>query len=137
MTWRSCNRSAYGLEGEGNDTLGYDFLYRDLENRLGGRADSPLCFIEVKASSGNGSESFPMTANEWDKARECHQTGESVYIIVRVANVRDDPQIADVIIDPFGLYGEGQVAVVSRDIWVHVGQPQSGDDVAADAEPAT
>ncbi|TXG79149.1 MAG: DUF3883 domain-containing protein [Rhodocyclaceae bacterium] len=45
----------------------------------GGRADGPLCRIEVKASSGDGSESFPMTANEWDKARECHQMDESVY----------------------------------------------------------
>lgn len=136
MSWRSRNRSAYGLEGEGNDALGYDFLYRDIENRLGGRADRPLCCIEVKASSGDGSESFPMTANEWDKARECHQTDESVYIIVRVANVRDDPQIADVIIDPFGLYGDGQVAVVSRDIWVYVGGPQSGGDEAAGVGPA-
>ena len=33
---------------------------------------------------------------------------------MRVANVRDDSQIADVIIDPFGLYGDGQVAVVTR-----------------------
>lgn len=77
-----------------------------------------------------------MTANEWDKARECHQTDKSGYIIVRVANVRDDPRIADVIIDPFGLYGDGQVAVVSRDIWVYVGGTQSRADEAAGVGPA-
>ncbi len=66
-----------------------------------------------------------MTANEWDKARECHQTDDSVYIIVRVEHARDDPRIADIIIDPFGLYGAGQVAVASRDIWVYVAGPQS------------
>ncbi|MBI4206676.1 MAG: DUF3883 domain-containing protein [Betaproteobacteria bacterium] len=82
-----------------------------------GRSNCPLCCIEVKASPGDGSESFPMTANEWEKARECHQAQDSVYIIVRVANARDAPRIADVIVDPFGLYGAGQVAVVSRDIY--------------------
>jgi len=34
MAWRSCNRTLYGLEGEGNDSLGYDFSYQDIENRL-------------------------------------------------------------------------------------------------------
>jgi hypothetical protein len=40
---------------------------------------------------------------------------------MRVARVRDDPRITDVIIDPFGLYGAGQIAVASRDLWIHVG----------------
>ena len=121
MAWLSCNRNAYGLEGEGNDSLGFDFSYRDIDNRLAGRSDRPLSCIEVKSSSGDGSEPFPMTAKEWDKARECHQAADSVYIIVRVAHVRDDPRITDVIIDPFGLYGVGQIAVASHDLWVHVG----------------
>ena len=135
MAWRSCNRNAYGLEGEGNDTLGFDFSYRDNENRLAGRVDRPVCCIEVKSSSGDGSEPFQMTANEWDKARDCHQTVDSVYIILRVARVRDDPKITDVIIDPFDLYGTGQVGVVSRDMWVYVGVPQSASDVADDPQP--
>jgi hypothetical protein len=135
MSWRSCNRNAHGLEGEGNDSLGFDFLYRDIENRFAGRANRPLCCIEVKASSGSGSDSFPMTANEWEKARECHQSEESVYIIMRVASARDDPHIADIIIDPFGLYGAGQVAVVSRDIWVYVGGTQSESDSADRVQP--
>jgi len=135
MAWRSCNRNAYGLEGEGNDSLGFDFSYRDNENRLAGRVDRPLCCIEVKSSSGDGSEPFPMTANEWDKARDCYQSADSVYIILRVAHVRDDPKITDVIIDPFSLYGAGQVGVVSRDMWVYVGAPQSASDVADDPQP--
>jgi hypothetical protein len=135
MAWRSCNRNAYGLEGEGNDSLGFDFSYRDNENRLAGREDHPLCCIEVKSSSGDGSEPFQMTANEWEKARDCHQTTDSVYIILRVAHVRDDPKIADMIIDPFSLYGAGQVDVVSRDMWVYVGVPQSVIDAADDPQP--
>ena len=135
MCWRSCNRNAYGLEGEGSDSLGFDFSYRDNENRLAGRENHPLCCIEVKSSSGDGSEPFPITANEWEKARDCHQTADSVYIILRVARVRDDPKITDVIIDPFGLYGAGQVGVVSRDMWVYVGVPQSVSDTADDQQP--
>lgn len=130
MSWQSRNRNAYGLEGDGDDSLGFDFQYRDIENRLVGRSNCPLCCIEVKTSTGDGSESFPMTANEWEKARECHLSQDAAYVIVRVANARDDPRIADVVVDPFGLYGAGQVAVVSRDIWVHVGVPQSEGDSA-------
>jgi hypothetical protein len=135
MAWRSCNRNAYGMEGEGDDSLGFDFSYRDNENLLAGRQDHPLCCIEVKSSTGDGSEPFQMTANEWEKARNCHQATDSVYIILRVSSVRDDPKITDVIIDPFGLYGGGQVAVVSRDMWVHVGVPQSVTDAADDPQP--
>ena len=76
-----------------------------------------------------------MTANEWEKARDCHQTADSVYIILRVARVRDDPKITDVIIDPFGLYGAGHVGVASRDMWVYVGVPQSVSDAADDPQP--
>lgn len=131
MAWRSCNRNAYGLQGEGDDSLGFDFIYRDIENQLAGRGDCPLCCIEVKATSGNGSEAFPMSANEWEKARECHQSTDSVYMILRVEHVREDPRISDMIIDAFGLYGEGHVGIVSRDMWVHVGAAQSANDVTA------
>ena len=135
MAWRSCNRNAYGLEGPGDDSLGFDFSYQDNENRLAGRQDRPLCYIEVKATSGEGSEPFPMTVNEWEKARYCHQTTDSVYIILRVSHVRDDPKITDAIIDPFGLYGEGHVGIVSRDMWVYVGAPQSVSGTVNDLQP--
>lgn len=130
MAWRSCNRNAYGLEGDGNDSLGYDFSYQDIENRLAGRSDRPLCYIEVKSSSGDGNEPFQITDNEWGKARECHQTVGLVHIIVRVAHIRDDPRIADVIVDPFGLYRAGQVGIVMQDMWVYVGLPQSPNSAA-------
>jgi len=102
---------------------------------LAGRQDRPLCFIEVKSSSGDGSEPFQMTVNEWEKARHCHQTTDSVYIILRVSHVRDNPKITDVIIDPFGLYGAGQVGLVSRDMWVYVGASQFVSDATHDQEP--
>jgi hypothetical protein len=75
-----------------------------------------------------------MTVNEWERARECHKAADSVYIVVRVGNVRDDPEIADVIIDPFGLYEAGQLAVASRDMWVHVGAPVTSDIAPVVAE---
>lgn len=134
MAWRSSNRNAYGLEGAGDDSLGFDFSYQDNENQLAGRQDRPLCYIEVKATSGEGSEPFPMTVNEWEKARYCHQTTDSVYIILRVSHVRVNPMITDLIIDPFGLHGAGQVGVVSRDMWVYIGAPQSVSDSTNDLQ---
>jgi len=105
--------------------------------QLAGRSDCPLCYIEVKSSSGDGSDPFPITANEWDKARECHQSADSVDIIVRVAHVRDDPKIADVVIDPFGLYSTGQVGLVTQDMWVYVGPPQSPGTAAGGSRSAS
>lgn len=119
--WRSENRRRYGLEGEANDSLGFDIEYRDIGGNLTGRADAPLCCIEVKSSSGPATSSFPMSANEWEKARACHETGNKTYIIIRVANVREKPQIADIIIDPFGLYLERKIATIANDMWVYVG----------------
>lgn len=137
MAWRSSNRNAYGLEGEGDDSLGFDFSYRDVDNRLTGRSVGPLCCLEVKSSSGDASEAFQMTANEWEKARECHQSGDAMYIIIRVAYVRDDPRIVDVILDPFRLYGEGQLAVASRDLWIHVGTSTPDANEGVDSDPPT
>lgn len=121
--WCSENRHRYGLEGEGADSLGYDMQYRDSAGILTGRQDVPLCFIEVKASSGDAREAFPISANEWEKARACHHNGTEVYLIIRVAAVRDLPRIADVILDPFGLYTEQKVALTTNDMWVYVGAP--------------
>ena len=48
--WVSSNRQRYGLEAEGDDNLGYDFQYRDIDGKLTGRETAPLCFIEVKSN---------------------------------------------------------------------------------------
>jgi hypothetical protein len=119
--WRSCNRNLYGLEGAGDDSLGFDFLYRDVEGRLTTRSDRPTCCLDVKASSGDGTEPFQMSANEGKKARECHESSNSVYAIIRVAHVRDNPRIIDVVFDPFGLYRAGQLALTTGDMWIYVG----------------
>ncbi len=121
--WRSCNRKLYGLEGVGDDSLGFDFEFRDVDGRLTMRSDRPACCLEVKASSGDGTEPFPMSAREWEKARECHESSDSVYVIIRVAHVRDNPKIIDVVLDPFGLYRAGQLAFSTQDMWIYVGVP--------------
>jgi hypothetical protein len=121
--WRSCNRNLYGLEGAGDDSLGFDFSYRDIEGRLTMRSDRPTCYLDVKASSGDGMEPFQMSANEWERARECHESSDSVYGIIRVAHVRDNPKITDIVFDPFGLYRAGQLALSTQDMWIHVGVP--------------
>ncbi len=121
--WQSENRQKYGLEGAGSDALGYDFSYRDVKGKLTTRTDKPMCYIEVKATTTDGSDAFPISANEWEKARECHLTSDTVYIIVRVANVREAPRISDMIYDPFGLYRIGQVALISDDMRMYVGRP--------------
>jgi hypothetical protein len=135
MAWLSCNRNLYGLEGPGDDSLGYDFSYRDTENRLTVRSDRPVCYIEVKSSAGEGRGSFQMSANEWEKARECHESADSVFIILRVAHVRDNPQIIDAIIDPFGLYRNGQLALSAQDMWVYLGAAQATVSPSADPPP--
>ena len=83
----------------------------------------PICYLEVKASSGDGTEPFQISVNEWNKAHECHQSNNSVYAIIRVAHVRDGPRIVDIIRDPFGLYCRGQLALSAQEMWVHVGAP--------------
>ncbi|OQB81201.1 MAG: hypothetical protein BWX88_04335 [Planctomycetes bacterium ADurb.Bin126] len=127
-SWRSCNRNLYGLEGEGDDSLGCDFSYRDVDGRLTTDPNRPMCYMDVKASSGDGSEPFQMSANEWNKARECHESSDSVYAVIRVAHVREAPTVVDIIFDPFGLYRKGQLALTAQDMWVHVGAPVASHD---------
>ncbi len=122
-SWRSCNRNLYGLEGAGDDSLGFDFSYRDVEGRLTAQPDHPMCYLDAKASSGDGTEPFQMSVNEWNKARECHESSDSIYVIVRISHVREGPSVVDIICDPFGLYRKGQVALSAQDMWIHVGKP--------------
>jgi hypothetical protein len=123
--WVSKNRSRYGLADVGEDDLGYDFCYRDVEGRLQGRMDRPTYYIEVKASAGDGESAFPMSANEWEQARECHGIQDQVYVVIRIADVRSGPRVSDVIYDPFGLYRKGQIALTASDMWVRVGKPSA------------
>jgi hypothetical protein len=121
--WVSANRERYGLEGKGNDSLGYDFHYRDIDCLLVKNGDAPICNIEVKSTVSDGDEPFPMSANEWDRARQCHESGDATYVIVRVRRVRDNPQIFDIVVDPFKLYRSGNIGMIVRDFLVQIGQP--------------
>jgi hypothetical protein len=121
--WVSPNRSRYGLANTGSDAHGCDFIYRDLDGALTGRQDQPECHIEVKATIGEGGQPFPMSIAEWEKAQLCHaSSGRLVYLIVRVEQVRTQPSIADVLMDPHQLWLEHRLALKAQDLWVYTGK---------------
>ncbi len=123
--WVSENRERYGMSKPEESGQGYDFCYSDEDGRLTGRKNQPLCYIEVKSSADSGSDSFPMSINEWEQARLCHEDKKALYIIIRVNNVQTQPAISDVILDPYCLWKKKQLSIAKRDLSVYVGKPVS------------
>ena len=118
--WVSKARERYGLPACGDDHLGFDFKVPDPDGRLFGRPSSEF-LIEVKSTSTDGSNPFPMSRPEWEKARKCHDAAdEGVYVILRVFYADESPRIGDVLIDPFGAEQRGEVRLDDRDLWVTV-----------------
>ena len=117
--WVSDSRRKYGIDGKGNDGLGYDFEYTDVDGRLTGETDQPHCLIEVKSTTSTENEPFPMTANEWAVAEQCYRgSQDKMYVIVRVLSVKSAPEIADVIVDPVRQWREGTLVLENRDFIV-------------------
>lgn len=122
--WVSEARRAYGFESEGDDTLGYDFEYRDTENIFRETAEESHYLIEVKATEGDGSGAFPMSTLEWRTAVETsYADDESVYVIVRVRYIGEEPEIHDIIVDPAELERQGLLKLTNKDLWVRAGTP--------------
>ena len=123
--WVSENRERYEGQAPKRVGQGYDFRYRDVTGRLTGRKDdAPLCLIEVKTTTGDGQASFPITANEWRVAQECHDPqDERFYLIIRVRQVQDAPEIFDVIIDPIQAIRDGWLQLVNKDFYLVVDHP--------------
>ena len=122
--WVSENRGGYKGQTPEPIILGCDFRYRDAAGRLTGRNDAPLCFIEVKTTTGDGRAPFPITSNEWRLAQECHDEGEDrVYVIIRVQQVQDAPEIFDVIVDPVQAFQDGWLRTRDKDFYLVVGRP--------------
>ena len=122
--WVSENRGGFGGQTSEPVILGCDFRYRDVAGRLSGRKDAPLCFIEVKTTTGDGGAPFPITSNEWHLAHECHDEGEGqVYLIVRVQQMLDAPEIFDVVVDPVQAFREGWLRTRDKDLYLVVGRP--------------
>ena len=120
--WVSENRAGY--KGQTLDPIihGCDFRYRDSAGQLTGRDDAPLCFIEVKATTGDGWAPFPMTFNEWRLAQECHDDGEErVYVIIRVRQIQKAPEIFDVVVDPVKALQDGWLRTRDKDLYLVVG----------------
>ena len=117
--WVSDSRRKYGIDGKGDDGLGYDFEYTDVEGKLTGATNRPLCLIEVKSTTSTHDPSFPMTANEWAVAEHCYKgLRKAQYVIVRVVDVKSAPVIADMVVDPVRLWREGKLALENRDFIV-------------------
>ncbi|MDE0000652.1 MAG: DUF3883 domain-containing protein [Rhodospirillaceae bacterium] len=120
--WVSENRGGYKAQTSDPLFHGCDFRYRDSAGRLTGRADAPLCFIEVKATTSDGRVPFPITINEWRLAQECHDdVEERVYVIVRVRQIQEAPEIFDVIVDPVKALQEGWLRTRDKDLYLVVG----------------
>ena len=119
--WVSENRGGY--KGQTLDPIvhGCDFRYRDDGGGLTGRNDAPLCLIEVKATTSDGRAPFPITINEWRLAQECHDDEERVYVIIRVRQVQEVPEIFDVIVDPVKALQDGWVRTRDKDLYLVVG----------------
>ena len=114
--WVSDSRTKYGFERNGDDGLGYDFEYSDVEGKLTGMTNKPHCLIEVKSTTSEKNEPFPMTANEWAVAEQCYRgLRREQYVIVRVLRVKSAPVIADVIVNPVHQWRERKLALENRD----------------------
>lgn len=119
--WLSKSREHFGYP-TGNDSLGYDFEYFDTEGKLTGSSKELLCKIEVKSTTGDGTNPFEMSTNEWDVAYDCHNSDEAeLYVIVRVANVATQPIVSDLLLDPVDLRQQGVLDYSSRNLLVVVG----------------
>ena len=117
--WVSDSRRKYGIDGKGDDGLGYDFEYTDIDGKLTGITDQPHCLIEVKSTTSTENEPFPMTANEWAVAEQCYKGFQNKkYVIVRVLSVKSAPVIADVVVDPVRQWREGTLVLENRDFIV-------------------
>jgi hypothetical protein len=126
--WKSRGREFFGF-GAGDDSLGYDFEYEEVGGLLTGRADEPRCRIEVKSSAHDGGDSFEMSTNEREVAQETHLgVGNTVYVIIRAANVASKPEITDLLIDPIQLHLDGVLDYSSRDLLFALGWPVEEDD---------
>ncbi len=118
--WVSENRGKYGFVAPETSGEGYDFHYVDSEGKLTGRTDSPTCLIEVKATSGPGYLPFPISYNEWEVARDCHNGNrKELYVIIRVSKALEAPQIDDVLIDPVDLYNKKLLGLTSHDMLIY------------------
>jgi hypothetical protein len=121
--WLSRAREAFGY-GPGDDSRGYDFVYEDVGGVLvGPAAVSRRCLIEVKSSAQGGGNSFEMSMNEWEVARQCHQDPScGTYMIFRVADLTSKPRLTDVLVDPVGMHLQRLLDFTSRDLLVVLGK---------------
>ena len=113
--WVSSSRQQLGISG-GDDTLGYDFVYDDLQGALGG-VPGARCLIEVKANGGPLSSRFMFTRHEWEVALEANARGD-VYLIARVSHVDSQPRVAVVLPDPVAMIHRGELELQVQSYWI-------------------
>jgi hypothetical protein len=113
--WKSTSRFLANLPG-GDDTLGYDFRFLDIDGRLSGQPGAD-CFIEVKSNARQARSRFSLSNNEWQLACDCHESSNRRFVIVRVAHIADAPTLVAIIVDPVRSLKGGHLALTPKDGW--------------------
>jgi hypothetical protein len=89
--WRSSAKKIVFPFSTYDDTLGYDFVVKDLKNLFSNKSndvDAKTCFIEVKASANEWNGKFHISKNELERKDRINKNAES-YVVVIVECVAD------------------------------------------------
>ena len=127
VKWLSRNRERFGLP-EGDDGLGYDLEFSDIAGLLGGRGHT--YYLEVKATTGDGTRAFQMSLDEWEVARRCEQEDDLTYVIVRVAHATAGTggKVIAMVDNPYTQRQQGTLAVDEAGFYVWYGpEMQAGE----------
>jgi hypothetical protein len=117
----SSNSARYAGSSLGDDSVGADFIFTDLDGEFSGLPGSPKIYLEVKSSADDGDGPFTMTANEMALARRLTRNEQEAYIVVRVGRVRERPALKTILVDPVKLATEGRIRILEKDVQVVVG----------------
>ncbi len=125
-SWVSKSRSRYGYEARGSDGEGCDFRVHDPTGKVFGTGLSGLLHIEVKATTGDGDEPFPLALSEWELAKECHKLPDmGTFVILRVFQVKIRPRIGDIIVDPVAVLERQHLRIDYSELLVTVARPSA------------
>ncbi|EMC91365.1 hypothetical protein BAUCODRAFT_152628 [Baudoinia panamericana UAMH 10762] len=87
----TCDRIAYWL-GETGCEAASQWMGKDV-----------TFHIEVKATSGRREEPFLISPNQFNQARQWHESNADVYIILRVYDLQSSPQVC-AYVDPYAMW---------------------------------
>jgi len=109
--WVSALKAHYMPSSPANDrAYGCDFIYHDKHGSLCG-VSGVTYFVECKSTTLSAPIPFRMSANEWQRAVTCHQSGGSeVYMLALVTATTTAPKIAKLLTDPLLMVAQGRAS---------------------------